>query len=92
MKNEYVGAYDLKKRESMRIRKLTPKECIRLMGFDDEDYQAMKDIGMTDSQIYHVAGDSIVVTVLMGIFGTLVGAEDYESKIREHTKKLAESK
>ena len=73
----------------LRIRKLTPKECMRLMGFDDVDTDAMKDAGMTDSQIYHCAGDSIVVSVLMGIFGTLLGVEDYEQRINELTDRLA---
>ena len=50
----------------LRIRKLTPCECIKLMGFEKCDYEAMRDIDMTDMQIYHCAGDSIVVTVLMG--------------------------
>lgn len=50
------------------IRKLTPKECMRLMGFDDKDYEAMRAIGMSDAAIYHCAGDSIVVNVLVEIF------------------------
>lgn len=70
---------------SLRIRKLTPKECIRLMGFTDGDYDAMVGIGMTDSAIYHVAGDSIVVTVLMAIFGEMLGI-DYRKKIGEYVE------
>lgn len=70
---------------SLRIRKLTPKECIRLMGFTDSDYDAMVGIGMTDSAIYHVAGDSIVVTVLMAIFGEMFGI-DYRAKIGEYVE------
>lgn len=69
----------------LRIRKLTPKECIRLMGFTDGDYDAMVGIGMTDSAIYHVAGDSIVVTVLMAIFGEMLGI-DYRGKIGEYVE------
>lgn len=73
-------------RESnLRIRKLTPRECIRLMGFTDGDYDAMVGIGMTDSAIYHVAGDSIVVTVLMAIFGEMLGI-DYRGKIGEYVE------
>ena len=53
---------------SLRIRKLTPKECYRLMGFQDCDYKACKDIGMSDSAIYHMAGDSIVVSCLISLF------------------------
>lgn len=55
------------KYENLRIRKLTPKECIRLMGFDDEDYEKMKEVN-SDSQIYKQAGNSIVVNVLEAIF------------------------
>ena len=76
----------------LKIRKLTPKECMRLMGFEDKDTESMQNAGMTDSQIYHCAGDSIVVTVLMGIFGTLCGVEDYEQRIEEHSNKLTKSK
>ena len=50
--------------KELRIRKLTPKECLRLMGFTDDDCQALKDIGLSDSAIYHVAGDSLVVSVM----------------------------
>lgn len=53
--------------EMLRIRKLTPKECMRLMGFTDEDYQALVDIGLSDSAIYHCAGDSIITTCLASI-------------------------
>lgn len=55
-----------------RLRKLTPLECMRLMGFSDKDEQAMRSIGMSDSAIYHCAGDSIVVDVLMDIFKELL--------------------
>lgn len=51
-----------------RIRKLTPKECMRLMGVKDEDFQKMKDAGISDSQLYKLAGNSIVVDVLEAIF------------------------
>ena len=51
-----------------RIRKLTPKEYMRLMGFSDEDYEKCKAVGMSDSQLYKQAGNSIVVNVLEEIF------------------------
>jgi DNA (cytosine-5)-methyltransferase 1 len=47
-----------------RIRKLIPKECFRLMGFSDSDFEAVKNIGISDSQCYKQAGNSIVVDVL----------------------------
>lgn len=51
-----------------RIRKLTPTECLRLMGVHDEDIEKMKATGISDSQLYKMAGNSIVVPVLEGIF------------------------
>lgn len=51
-----------------RIRKLTPTECLRLMKVSDEDIQNMKAAGISDSQLYKMAGNSIVISVLEGIF------------------------
>lgn len=58
-----------------RIRKLTPKECFRLMGFTDDDFSACEKIGVSNAQLYKQAGNSIVVNVLMAIFGQLYGVE-----------------
>ena len=57
--------------ENYRIRKLTPLECWRLMGFRDMDYYAAKSVGISDAQLYKQAGNSIVVTVLEAIFKNL---------------------
>ncbi|WP_071124721.1 DNA (cytosine-5-)-methyltransferase [Leptotrichia massiliensis] len=54
-----------------RIRKLTPLECWRLMGFRDMDYYAAKSVEISDAQLYKQAGNSIVVTVLEAIFRNL---------------------
>ena len=54
-----------------RIRKLSPLECHRLMGVSDEDFYKMKEAGISDSQLYKMAGNSIVVPVLEGIFTQL---------------------
>lgn len=86
-----MGGNDVGVCLNLKVRKLTEKECLRLMGFEDEDYNSIKDL-LTASQLYKVAGDSIVVTVLMGIFGMLVGVEDYEQRIKQYVKQLAESK
>ena len=51
-----------------KIRKLTPLECMRLMNVSDEDVQKMKDAGISDTQLYKMAGNSIVINVLEGIF------------------------
>ena len=56
---------------NLRIRKLTPLECFRLMTFSDEDYYKMKQY-LSDSKLYHCMGDSIVVKVLEYIFGALI--------------------
>lgn len=51
-----------------RIRKLTPKECWRLMGYTDEDFDNAKASGVSNSQLYKQAGNAIVKQVLMAIF------------------------
>ena len=56
----------------MRIRKLTPLECWRLMGFDDKDFYKAKDAGISDTQLYRQAGNSIVVNVLEKIIEGLL--------------------
>lgn len=58
--------------QNLRIRKLTPKECFRLMGVKDEDFEKIK-LNQSDQSLYHLAGDSIVTTCLMGLFGQLLG-------------------
>lgn len=57
--------------DGLRIRKLTPKECWRLMGFDDEDYEKAAKAN-SNTQLYKQAGNSIVVNVLMAIFKQLI--------------------
>ena len=53
-----------------RIRKLTPKECFRLMGFDDADFEKAEAVN-SNTQLYKQAGNSIVVDVLEAIFTNL---------------------
>jgi DNA (cytosine-5)-methyltransferase 1 len=55
----------------LKIRKLTPKECFRLMGVKDEDFEKVAK-NQSDSSLYHLAGDSIVVNVLMAIFKEMI--------------------
>lgn len=59
-----VGELDI------RIRKLTPRECFRLMDFDDEDFNKAKSVN-SNTQLYKQAGNSIVVSVLMAIFSQM---------------------
>lgn len=59
----------------LRIRKLTPKECWRLMGFNDEDFEKASKVN-SNTQLYKQAGNSIVVNVLESIFNNLL--KDYK--------------
>ena len=64
--------YDDTDTNSFRIRKLTPLECCRLMGFTDEDFNNAKTAGISNTQLYKQAGNSIVVNVLEEIFKNLL--------------------
>lgn len=66
-------------KEENGIRKLTPLETWRLMGFSDNDYYAAKSVGTSNAQLYKQAGNSIVVTVLEAIFRQLF--------LKKHKKK-----
>lgn len=68
--------------ESFRVRKLTPRECYRLMGFTDEQFDKSQAFS-SDSQLYKQAGNSIVVDVLYYIFGKLF---EVDTKTRKETK------
>lgn len=56
--------------DGYRIRKLTPRECFRLMGVKDEQFNKLHDLSNT--QLYKLAGNSIVVNVLEAIFKNLL--------------------
>ena len=70
----------------LRIRKLTPRECGRLMNVKDEDIDKILK-NQSDSSAYHLFGDSICTNVLMAIFGELLDI-DWKTKLDE----LLESK
>lgn len=72
--------------QDYRIRKLTEKECGRLMGVKNEDCEKIAKNQSTSSQ-YHLYGDSIAVPCLMAIFGELFSV-DYNDKINSLTKEL----
>ena len=59
----------------IRIRKLTPKECWRLMGFDDSDFEKAAEVN-SNSQLYKQAGNSIVVDVLYYIFKEMFRSDE----------------
>ena len=68
------GGLEPKITENLRIRKLTPRECWRLMGVKDEQFNKIHDI--SNSQLYKLAGNSIVVDVLMAIFNNLLLSDE----------------
>lgn len=51
-----------------RIRKLTPRECFRLMGVDDKAIDTIQGAGISNTQMYKLAGNSIVVDTLYHLF------------------------
>lgn len=71
-------------KQDLRIRKLTPLECCKLMGFEKSDYEAMKSIGMSDAAIYHCCGDSIVVPVLISIFSTMFEDVKHQELVKNY--------
>jgi DNA (cytosine-5)-methyltransferase 1 len=63
----------------MRIRKLTPKECFRLMGFEDSDFEKAEAVN-SNTQLYKQAGNSIVVPVVQGIIQNLLDCGALETE------------
>lgn len=80
-----------------RIRRLTPFECFLLMGLTKQEARKIIDIGISDTQLYKLAGNSIVVDVLEGIFTNLFQCQNQTlnglrglTKKEIHSRKLAE--
>lgn len=72
----------------IRIRKLIPKECWRLMGFTDEDFHRAKSIN-NNTQLYKQAGNSIVKNVLVAIMGQLFeDKEDVYKNINNFKRRI----
>lgn len=78
----------MKGNNHMRIRKLTPCECLKLMAFPKSDFQAMQEIEMSDAKIYHCAGDSVVVNCWLGIIASMLDIEEDQVKqlLNEYTE------
>ena len=66
--------------QNLRIRKLTPKECFRLQGFDDESFSKAEKV-CSNTQLYKQAGNSIVVPVLEYI---IKGLFDCKAFVKEN--------
>lgn len=67
-------------KQNLRIRKLTPKEAMRLMAFQDCDVDRISEVGLANASIYHCAGDSICVNVLIGLMSKLFGKSNDETE------------
>lgn len=81
-----AGGYSYCYLVEYRIRKLIPLECWRLMGFADDDFYKAKNTGISDSQLYKQAGNSIVVNVLGHIFQNLFKARLIEKVEKKELK------
>ncbi|MFB5690208.1 DNA (cytosine-5-)-methyltransferase [Bacillus cereus] len=57
---------------SYRIRKLTPKECFRLQGFPDSEFDRLVGAGISNSQLYKMAGNAVTVNVIEAIGSCLL--------------------
>ena len=66
--------------KKFRIRKLTPRECFRLMGVDDSDIDKIQSSGVSNSAQYKLAGNSIVTDVLFHIFRKMFIETDAEGR------------
>lgn len=69
---------------NLRIRKLTPKECFRLMGFKDYDIDTLLNSGVSNTQLYKQAGNSIVINVIEQILAAL-----FELPLETFTKQVS---
>ena len=76
--------------QNLRIRKLTPKECFRLMGVRDENFKLIER-NQSRASLYHLAGDSIVVAVLVAILSHFVDGFDFNQYILEFYKQIKEN-
>ena len=54
------------------VRRLTPLECFRLQGYSDEQFKTLVDIGIPESQLYKMAGNSVTTNVVTAIGNRLI--------------------
>lgn len=62
--------------QEIEVRRYTPRECFRLMGFDDSDVDLLSANGISNTQLYKMAGNSIVVNMLEHLFGQLFDCDN----------------
>ena len=75
--NQPMNAVIENSEENIRIRKLTPKECWRLMGFSDDNFNSARNAGVSNSQLYKQAGNTIVSDVLLHIYNSIYDVMPY---------------
>jgi DNA-cytosine methyltransferase len=73
-----------------RLRKLTPKECFRLMGMQDKYFDRIQLLGISNSALYCMAGNSIVINVLINCFGKLFQVDNYEEITDDYTRRIVQ--
>ena len=81
-----LGGDKWDKMHDYRVRKLTERECFKLMGVKQEDFEKLRK-NQSKSSCYHLAGDSIVTTVLMAIFGQMFDI-NWKAKINEMVEEI----
>lgn len=64
----------------MRIRKLTPRECFRLMDVGESDINTLMHCGLSNSSLYKLAGNSVVVSCMFHLFRKLFIEKENESR------------
>ena len=69
--------------DNIRIRRLTPRECWRLQGFPDEYFDKAKAAGISDTQLYKQAGNSVSVPVAKAIGERLKEVEEHGERTRK---------
>jgi DNA (cytosine-5)-methyltransferase 1 len=82
-KDNIIAEIDMEKElqnKRYRIRKLTPRECFRLMDLNENDIDKIQASGISESQQYKMAGNSIVVACMVGIFTNLFSTETIEQE------------
>lgn len=79
--------------KDLRIRKLTENECGYLMGFEKKDCDAMREAGLSMNAMYHCFGDSLITTVMVGIFSNMINEiNTHESIIADYVESLINDK
>lgn len=89
--DRYIGTLTVKeiqkiglvKDEELKFRYLTPRECFKLMGFSDSDFDKVMLKGIPKTRLYALAGNSIVVNVLEAIFKELFNIINFTHKPRQ---------